>query len=171
MRIAILSISLLLMTPNASIAGKTINVKHETMANGDLSDKKQAEVFLGYLLQNDQEKLLSYTQDPALYATDGKLHQQINDFLYLSRNGMRAVIDIARMGDLKTRLVYQPDNRITVIYVPSRYEAELSKEEFLQAEWMRKYFACEFYAHEGGWKLANNFCFAETDGPFHPEYG
>jgi hypothetical protein len=128
-----------------------------------------AEVFLRALLAQDEHSLRAY--DGNVFFNSEGLLPEIKDFLYKSKGEWRSVIEISGLGELRPIIVPQKSGAIIVLYVPSVYESQVSNAAFLSAEWMKKYFACQFVVQNNGWKLYENFCFAETDGPYPAEIG
>ena len=138
-----------------------------------IGDVRKARVFLEHLLARDEESIVKYLGKSRAFHSGDKLNQEIYDFLYRRKMGeeWKSVLEIASLGSLGIKIVPQGSNVITVLYFPTRFQTEIEDERFLVNEWMKKYFACEFEAVGDGWEFYQNVCFAETDGPFPPEYG
>ena len=130
---------------------------------------RDAEKFLGALLAQDQEALRAY--DGSVFFDSNGIRPEIRDFLYESKGEWRSIIEISRLGEIRPVVVPQGNGTIIVLYVPSIYESEVSNAGFLSEQWMKKYFACHFILEGSHWMLYENFCFAETDGPYPPDIG
>lgn len=131
----------------------------------------EARRFLKYVLEKNERELIKFAEPSGRYFKGTRLKGEIFTFLYSSQGQWRSVNDIAKMGKLLVKIVKQDDGRIIVIYYPQKYYLPVNADvRFLESEWMRKYFACEFEVRDRRLLLGENFCFAETDGPFPPEY-
>ena len=141
--------------------------------NEQVPSLAQAEEFLGYLLVRDEKSIIKYMGDSEIFLTDGKISQDIIDFLYAGnkQGGWKSVLEIAKLDKVSIKLIKQKNNVITVLFYPRKYSNQMNDLSFLENEWMKKYFACEFEIINGTWEFYQNVCFAETDGPYPPEYG
>ncbi|WMW78917.1 hypothetical protein RF679_09580 [Undibacterium cyanobacteriorum] len=134
----------------------------------------QVNQFLVYLLTKNEGKLAAYEVGERTFSSKGKLDSEIYDFLYKSEpapSEWKSIIEIAKMDKLQVKLIKQDDGSIFVLFFPEKYRRSVNSDvTFLEEQWMKKYFACQFDLHGGKIKLKYNFCFADTDGPFAPEY-
>ena len=135
------------------------------------------ESFVQALLERDNRQLMEYAAPAERYFAGGELLPEIEVFVY-GRAGVRVhnpdfrpIAEIAASGAHGIKIVSQDDGRVTFYWIPQQHLSEAGESEFFQREWMRKYFACEFAPVDGTWRLAFNFCFAETGGPHHEPYG
>lgn len=80
--------------------------------------------------------------------------------------GGRSITELASMGDPALLGATQPDGSVIVSFVPPQYAAEATEMAFFTEQWMRRYFACRFAPAGDRWVLAENLCFAESDGPY-----
>jgi hypothetical protein len=139
------------------------------LAGVDSEQERKALTFVRALLSKDLHSLKKYGVTDEFFMPSGKLRPEIHDFLYGKIPGWRSAREIAEDGKLTAVVVPQDDNQVIVIYVSKERKERLKDIEFLQSEWMKQYFACQFDTREDPWKLHMNFCFAETDGPYPPE--
>lgn len=141
---------------------------HHTVAD-DCKSQKIAKEFLTSLLDKDEKEIIEYMGSSKIFLTDGKINEDIQYFLYEEKNdsdGWKSITEISRLDALSIKIIEQEKNVITVLFYPKKFEASLMNISFLQNEWMKKYFSCEFEVINNKWEFYQSFCFAETDGPF-----
>lgn len=135
------------------------------------SHTSQAKSFLESLLAKNEEKLIEFTGHRERFFSGSKLNSDFYDFLYKPEPGRNSVVEIANLDKILVKIVKQKNGKIIVLYYPQKYSRQVNNDvKFLQQEWMNKYFACEFTVRGAKLILEQNFCFAETDGPFPAEY-
>lgn len=103
-----------------------------------------------------------------MFYDGAQLNADIFGFLYQpnKKNG-KSVLEIAKRGKITFKIIPQPDNSLIIVYYPQKYGKLVNTSvKFLATQWMEKYFACAFRLSNGRLVLHQNFCFAETDGPF-----
>jgi hypothetical protein len=130
-----------------------------------------AERFLKALLSQDEKVLFEYGGGGDIFFKAGKLLPAISDFLYHPDGDWLAVTSIAELGPLEAVVVPQQDHIFVILYVPKQYRENITDSTFLSSQWMKKYFACQFVQSQSGFRLYENFCFAETDGPYAEDIG
>lgn len=129
------------------------------------------------IVARDFARMQDYVSPPENFFSDGKLTPDIETFLYdgpeLRKRDkeFRSIAEIAQLGAHTVKTVLQADGRITFYWIPKKYLTDANEGAFFDDAWMKKYFACEFHLVDGKYKLAFNFCFAQTGGPHHPPYG
>lgn len=127
----------------------------------------EAKKFLVHLLAKNEMKLIGYEEGKKIFSSDGKINKDIYDFLYTSTTNSKSVVEIAKMDKILIKVIKQKGNVVTILFYPKKFHQAINNDvTFLENEWMKKYFACEFVIRNGELKLYYNFCFAETDGPF-----
>lgn len=140
-------------------------------ANAKAKDSKEsveAKKFLVHLLTKNEMKLIEYEDGQKIFSSEGKLNEDIYDFLYTSTTNSKSVVEIAKIDKILIKVIKQKESIITVLFYPKKFHWAINNDvNFLENEWMKKYFACEFVNRNGELKLYYNFCFAETGGPFH----
>ena len=135
-------------------------------------EKKSVE-FLSSLLLKDEKVLASkYATGSRTFTQDNKLNPEIFSFLYGEKlDGFFNVTSIVDTGDLHIEVVPQRDERYIVLFTKLKYKDDISNMSFLENQWMKKYFACEFELINDELVFYSNICFAETGGPFPSDYG
>ncbi|MDH5434805.1 MAG: hypothetical protein OEY19_12750 [Gammaproteobacteria bacterium] len=128
---------------------------------------ENAKTFLSILLNKDEKGIIQYMGKSDVFLTNGKINEDIMDFLYKSEQAWKSVNDIAAIDKLNFKIIPQESEVVTVIYYPEKFKNKIEDIQFLEKEWMEKYFACEFEEIDGKWTFYQNVCFAETGGPFH----
>ncbi len=162
MKIILLVMSLL----SGSIFPNLVNAK--TQENAITIEVNK---FLGYLISRNEAKLAEFEDGNPIFSSNGKLNNDIYNFLYKPNSPSKSTIEITKLDRLKIKIVKQSDNVITVLFYPKKYHWSINRDPaFLERQWMKKYFACEFKVLGDKLKLFHNFCFAETDGPFPATY-
>lgn len=119
------------------------------------------------ILNRNQEKLAGFTEEPELFFENQKLSSEVFNFLYQNDNltGIHLSID-----DFTIKTLPQGNNIYIVLYAQKNESRNFDDMQFLKQEWMKRYFACGIHlAADGRVFLHENFCFAETDGPFPPD--
>lgn len=140
-------------------------------AMAQVQERQAVRTFLNALFARDEVRLLAFTQSERVSSSAGKLDPYVYDFLYKPRPGSKTVLEIAKIDKLLFKIFRQPDDTFIVIFYPKKYHWNVNNDvKFLETQWLEKYFACWFELREGKLRLHANFCFAETDGPFPPEY-
>lgn len=131
------------------------------------TDQAEAQKFLSALLSKDERKLIVFEGDEQAFSDGTRLNRDIYDFLYRQGSKTKSVLDIARMGRISIKILQQPDNSFIAVFYPHSFKRRVDTSvTFLETQWMEKYFACAFRWSNGRLVLHQNFCFAETDGPF-----
>lgn len=137
-------------------------------SGSDRAVQAEAQKFLSALLSRDERALIAFGDDEQVFSDGVRLNQDIADFLY-RRTGEKnkSVLDIARMGRISIKVIPQPDSSFIALFYPNKFKKRVDTSvTFLQTQWMERYFACAFRWSNGQLVLHQNFCFAETDGPF-----
>lgn len=130
----------------------------------------EAKKFLTHLLTKNEAKLIEYEDGQNIFSSEGKINGDIYDFLYTSKTNSKSVVEIAEMDKVLIKVIKQKGNVVTILFYPKKFQWVINNDlTFLEKEWMKKYFACEFVIRRGELKLHYSFCFAETGGPFHSE--
>ncbi|MBC3832311.1 hypothetical protein H8K33_12375 [Undibacterium amnicola] len=130
----------------------------------------EARKFLAHLLSKNEAKLIEYEDEQNIFSSEGKINGDIYDFLYTSKTNSKSVVEIAEMDKVLIKVIKQKGNVVTILFYPKKFQWEINNDlTFLEKEWMKKYFACEFVIHRSKLKFHYSFCFAETGGPFHSE--
>lgn len=141
------------------------------LANAKAKDSNvglEAKKFLVHLLTKNEKKLIEYEEGQKIFSSEGKINGDIYDFLYTSSANSKSVVEIAKMDKISIKVIKQKENVVTVLFYPKKFHRAINNDvTFLENEWMKKYFACEFVIRNGELKFYYNFCFAETGGPFH----
>lgn len=128
-----------------------------------------ANKFKDALLTRDYDVLRDFSGVGDTVFFDGdKLDKDIYDFLYTERSSIDggSIIKISK-SPLITRIIPQKNGVFTAIYIQRKYQEQWKDQYFLESQWMKSYFACEFIWNGERYLLYQNFCFAETGGPFH----
>ena len=143
-------------------------------ANGNAVDELKVEEFLTYLLGQNEEVLVEkYADNSPSFSVDDKLNEEISNFLYEPRSENsqdKSVLQLTIGGRPLFKIVPQDHGVLTILFFNAGDEHNLEKLAFLQNEWMKRYFACEFEVVDGELHFYQNICFAETDGPFPPDF-
>lgn len=98
------------------------------------------------------------------------MNQDLYDFLYKhdTKKAKKSINEIISKEDFVKKIVWQDDNIFTLMVFTSKNKSNVDSDiEFLKDKWMKEYIACEFIIKDGNLFLHQNFCFFETDGPFH----
>lgn len=129
-----------------------------SMANG----------FLSALLARDHVAMRRYVADESRFFGSNGLQEDIAKFLYVSKGNKKSVLDIAALGRIEYKFIPQADGRVLVLFFPAQDRKLIDGDlGYLKKRWMDRYFACEFESSAKIFAMADNFCFAETGGPFH----
>lgn len=138
----------------------------------DISLKEKVNEFLTILIQKDEQTLVSkYASGSASFSQNGKLNPDIYRFLYENKDeNYRPVTNIVDQDDYYIKVIPQANGSYIALFTKNKYKEQASSTYFLENEWMKKYFACEFELVEGELSFKHNICFAETGGPFQSEY-
>lgn len=128
----------------------------------------EAQKFLTALLSKDERALIAFEGDERVFSDGIRLNRDIYDYLYRPKGDKtKSVLDIAMMGKISIKVIPQPDNSFIAVFYPQKFKRRVDTSvTFLKTQWMEKYFACAFRWSNGKIVLHQNFCFAETDGPF-----
>jgi len=167
----------------------------------DVRLDKTVETLLDAIRTRDDSAILSLAANPPNFGKRGRLEDDVAGFLYdgdfvrTYNPDARSVVEIMALGRLLIRIVREkggptavisspklPDEkarvlmidtggRVTVLFIPERFEEEAQVVSFYSERWMRDYFACEFHLIDGRWVLLYNICFAESGGPYPEPYG
>lgn len=159
------------------------------------------ETMMEALRARDDGAILSLAANPQDFGENGRLEHDVAGFLYdgdfirgynpdarsvveimalgrllirivREKSGPTAVISSPKLPDEKARvLMIDTGGRVTVLFIPERFEEEAQVVSFYSERWMRDYFACEFHLIDGRWVLLYNICFAESGGPYPEPYG
>jgi hypothetical protein len=125
--------------------------------------------FILDLLDRNEEKLVKkYLESSPNFSLNGKLTKDIANFLYNtdSKSGMQSVLNIVSKNNFRAKIIWQKEDKFTVVVIDESKYDKLNELSFLENEWMKQYFACEFILRGDLILLYQNVCFAETDGPF-----
>lgn len=161
---------------NIVILSLSLCIAASSLAKGSECNQRlvdETRNFALHLLDRNEHVLVKkYASSAPSFTTDGKLNQDIHDFLYNQHasEGWSSVQDIVTPEDMAIKLISQKGNVVTALFFKEQYEEDANDIEFLRNEWMKKYFACEFEVVGDNLFFYQNICFAETDGPFPPEY-
>ena len=125
----------------------------------------------------DMAALLSIFRSPEHYRSDEKVMAEVKGFFWdgewirwAIQDG-KTIYEIAMSEDLVPIGLRQLDGTYLVIYMPKSQVSVMDSPGFLENQWMKKYFACEFGEVEGVWKLVKNLCFYGSGGPYQEPYG
>lgn len=135
--------------------------------------KGKARDFLTALLSIDEETLATkYASNSKSFTKEGKLNREIYSFLYDDKDGeYLPVTKIVSSSDAYIKVIPQGQERYIALFMREKLRENASSISFLENEWMKKYFACEFELANGELTFYQNICFAESGGPFPPDYG
>jgi hypothetical protein len=171
-------IALIVVGCGDGVAGMGATKPNETLGTSSASQPVTrddvASSFIEALLRKDYAALRPYAGgDGSGFFVGERLDPEIESFLYQDdpASGTRSASQIVGAEGYRFKIIPQEDQVFTVLYVRSEDFPNLESAEFLEAEWMKRYFACEFIADGARYRLHQNFCFAETDGPFPGDYG
>ena len=162
-------VSLLGLTFATSCSAADAELSTVSTKEDATSHEVVAREFLEALMTHDVGALKSFASEFG----GGQQHQldpEIEEFLFRDAGDWLSVTSIAEIAPLEIVIVYQNDVQFLALYVPKSSMRSVTSDEFLQTQWMKKYFACQFKKTAGSWKLYMNFCFAETDGPYPSDY-
>ena len=129
--------------------------------------------FIIHLLARDEEYIVkNYLDSSPTFSNNGRLTKAVASFLYESDSsiGKKSIQDVTSKREFSKKIIWQNKQTFTVIVTDKGDFNNLSNLTFLESEWMKKYFACEFVVKDDSILLYQNVCFAETGGPFPRDY-
>jgi hypothetical protein len=168
-RLMCLLVSLLGLTFAASCSGADEEISTVSTNEDAKPHEVVAREFLEALMTHDVGTLRSFASNFG-GGQQSQWDSEIEEFLFRDAGDWLSVTSIAKIAPLEIVIVYQSDVQFLALYVPKSSMKSVKSDEFLQTQWMKKYFACQFKKTAGSWKLYMNFCFAETDGPYPSDY-
>lgn len=134
---------------------------------------REVNEFVLALLGRDEEHVVKeYLRSSPTFSVDGKFTRNISNFLYEqdAGSGKKSILDFVSKVNFRTKLIWQSNRVFTLIITSEEHYGQLNELSFLQNQWMKKYLACEFVLVEERIELFQSVCFAETGGPFSPDY-
>lgn len=126
---------------------------------------------------HEEGAILELLDEPTSFMIGPQLRPEIAQFLWnsdtphSSGRTIQSVAALIRASPVMTVRTEQTDGSIIVIFIPERFTTLAQTSNFYRQQWMKKYFSCRFKLIGDLWKIIENVCFAETDGPFPPDYG
>lgn len=138
------------------------------MQGEETLDEKVSEFVINLLSRNEVFIVENYLESSPSFSENNHFTKDVAKFLYESNSesGTSSVLDIVTENNFAIKILWQSEIIFTAIVVSRDNFKELNDLNFLQHEWMRKYFACEFIVKDDAVLLYQNVCFAETGGPF-----
>lgn len=140
----------------------------------DQQMKNTANHLLNSLQKKDFQSLRNFARgSEEKFFNEKMLRKEIYNFIYHSQAAV--YLGIKNYNDkkndtIRAKYIPQEKERYILIFYLESDESKLLNIKFLEEQWMKKYIACDLIkSQEGELIFYENFCFAETGGPFPTE--